>query len=75
VVKSTSSGVIEAKPTLFFLERYMPAYTAEWDSFVTAVTKGTKMPVTLAEGVNALAMAEAATLSAKEGKPVRIEDV
>ena len=33
------------------------------------------MPVTLEEGVNALAMAEAATLSAKEGKPVRMRDV
>lgn len=75
VVKSTRLGVTEAKPTLFFLERYMPAYAAEWDSFVSAVTNGTKMPVTLEEGVNALAMAEAATLSAKEGKPVRMRDV
>jgi len=75
VVKSTRLGVTEAKPTLFFLERYMPAYAAEWDSFVSAVTKGTKMPVTLEEGVNALAMAEAATLSAKEGKPVGMRDV
>ncbi len=75
VVKSTRLGVTEAKPTLFFLERYMPAYAAEWDSFVSAVTNGTKMPVTLEEGVNALAMAEAATLSAKEGKPVGMRDV
>lgn len=75
VVKSTSAGVTEAKPTLFFLERYMPAYTAEWDSFVTAVTNATQMPVTLEEGINALAMAEAATLSLKEGKPVRMQDV
>ncbi|HEV8036667.1 inositol 2-dehydrogenase [Yoonia sp.] len=75
VVKSTKQGVTSAKPTFFFLERYMPAYTAEWDSFVTAVTKGTAMPVTLQDGVNALAMAEAATLSAKEGKPVSIADV
>jgi len=75
VIKSTKAGVTGAKPTLFFLERYMPAYTAEWDSFVTAVTQGTQVPVTLDEGVNALAMAEAATLSVKEGKPVRIEDV
>lgn len=75
VVKSTKHGVTGAKPTFFFLERYMPAYSAEWDSFVKAVTNGTPMPVSLEDGVNALAMAEAATLSAKEGKPVRIEDV
>lgn len=75
VVKSTKHGVTGAKPTFFFLERYMPAYTAEWDSFVKAVANGTPMPVSLEDGVNALTMAEAATLSAKEGKPVRIDDV
>lgn len=75
VVKSTKDGVAGAKPTYFFLERYMPAYTAEWDAFVTAVSTGGPVPATLEEGVNALAMAEAATLSAKEGKSVRIEDV
>jgi len=75
VVKSTNTGVSGAKPTLFFLERYMPAYSAEWDSFVSAVTNGTPMPVTLDDGVKALAMAEAATLSAATGAPVRMEDV
>jgi myo-inositol 2-dehydrogenase/D-chiro-inositol 1-dehydrogenase len=30
VVKSTTAGVTSAKPTYFFLERYMPAYAAEW---------------------------------------------
>jgi len=29
VVKSTAAGVIGAKPSYFFLERYMPAYAAE----------------------------------------------
>ncbi|MEO1780420.1 MAG: inositol 2-dehydrogenase, partial [Pseudomonadota bacterium] len=35
VVKSTRDGVTGAKPTYFFLERYMPAYEAEWSAFVT----------------------------------------
>ena len=30
VVKSTTAGVTSAKPTYFVLERYMPAYRAEW---------------------------------------------
>ena len=47
VVKSTKDGVIGAKPTYFFLERYMPAYIAEWASFVEAVLNKTAMPVTL----------------------------
>ncbi len=75
VVKSTTAGVTGAKPTYFFLERYMPAYAAEWAAFVTAVASGAPMPVTLDDGVAALAMAEAATQSAKSGKPVALAEV
>jgi len=75
VVKSTAAGVSAAKPTYFFLERYMPAYRAEWAAFVEAVTRGTTLPVTLEDGVAALAMAEAATRSAKTGAPVSLESV
>jgi myo-inositol 2-dehydrogenase/D-chiro-inositol 1-dehydrogenase len=72
VVKSTTAGVTAAKPTYFFLERYMPSYAAEWAAFVDAVNGGKSLPVTLADGVAALAMAEAATLSARTGKPVAL---
>ena len=72
VVKSTVAGVISAKPTYFFLERYMPAYRAEWAAFVTAVAEGMPLPVTLADGVAALAMAEAAARSLASGVPVRL---
>jgi myo-inositol 2-dehydrogenase/D-chiro-inositol 1-dehydrogenase len=75
VVKSTSVGVASAKPTYFFLERYMPAYAAEWAAFVEALNSGSKVPVTLDDGVAALAMAEAATLSAKAGAPVALASV
>lgn len=75
LVKSTSSGVTSAKPTYFFLERYMPAYATEWNAFVQAVTGGNAFPVTLDDGVAALAMAEAATRSAATGATVRLEDV
>jgi len=75
VVKSTADGVVGAKPTYFFLERYMSAYRAEWDAFVQAVLSGSAMPVTLAEGVAALAMAEAATRSAQLGRPVAMEEI
>ncbi len=75
VVKSTTGGVTGAKPTYFFLERYMPAYAAEWNAFVEAVTEGKPFPVTLDDGVAALVMAEAATRSVQTGKTVRLADV
>lgn len=75
VIKSTAAGVSSAKPVLFFLERYMPAYRAEWAAFVDALNAGTTMPVTLDDGVAALAMAEAATRSAQSNQPVRLADV
>jgi myo-inositol 2-dehydrogenase/D-chiro-inositol 1-dehydrogenase len=75
VVKSTSSGVTGAKPTYFFLERYMASYAAEWAAFVDAVTAGSALPVTLDDGITALAMAEAATRSAQSGETVSMADV
>ncbi|WP_341862588.1 inositol 2-dehydrogenase [Gymnodinialimonas sp. 57CJ19] len=75
MVKSTAAGVVSAKPVLFFLERYMPAYAAEWGAFVAAATSGEAMPVTLEDGVAALAMAEAATKSAQTGQPVNLADI
>lgn len=75
LVKSTSTGITSAKPTYFFLERYMPAYEAEWAAFVEAVTDAAELPVTLEDGIAALAMAEAATQSAKSGQPTKLKDV
>jgi len=75
VVKSTDKGVTGAKPTYFFLERYMAAYEAEWASFVDAVTNGTAMPVTLSDGIDALATAEAATRSAQSAMPVKLAEI
>lgn len=72
VVRSTAAGVTGAKPTWFFLERYMPAYAAEWDAFVQAVRAGAAPPVTLQDGINALALAEAATRSAATGATVAV---
>jgi myo-inositol 2-dehydrogenase/D-chiro-inositol 1-dehydrogenase len=75
LIKSTAAGVTKAKPVLFFLERYLPAYRAEWSAFISALTGGPPVPVTLADGVLALAMAEAATQSAKTGLPVLLADI
>jgi len=75
VSKATKSGVVSAKPEFFFLERYMRAYSEEWVAFVEAVNVGSALPVTLDDGVNALAVAEAATRSAKSGETVKVASV
>jgi len=75
VVKSTAQGVQSAKPTYFFLERYMAAYSAEWNAFLTALADHSPMPVGLDDGVAALVMAEAATLSAQQGRPVSLSEI
>jgi myo-inositol 2-dehydrogenase/D-chiro-inositol 1-dehydrogenase len=73
VTRATAEGVTAAKPVLFFLERYMRAYEAEWSAFVNAVKDGAAMPVTIQDGVNALALAEAANMSRVEGRTVTVE--
>lgn len=72
VSKATAAGVESAKPQFFFLERYMRAYAAEWAAFVQAVNAGSPLPVTLEDGIGALAVAEAATESARTGRPVPV---
>lgn len=72
VSKATKQGVTSAKPEFFFLERYMRAYASEWDAFVAAILDGAAIPVSLKDGVAALALAEAATASAKSGQPVSL---
>ena len=75
VSKATTAGIVSAKPEYFFLERYMRSYSAEWAAFVEALTKGRAVPVTLDDGVNALAVAEAATRSQKSGATVDLASV
>ena len=75
VVKSTNAGVLSAKPKYFFLERYIDAYRAEWDAFVKSINDDEPIPVTLEDGVAALAMAEAATQSQNTGKSIQLKEV
>lgn len=70
--RSTAAGVVSAKPVHFFLERYMRAYQIEWRAFVDAVVDGKEVPATVQDGVNALALAEAANISLREGRTVEL---
>lgn len=54
----------------FFLERYEAAYRAELDAFVTAVLDRVPAGPTGEDGLRALLLADAATESARSGRPV-----
>jgi myo-inositol 2-dehydrogenase/D-chiro-inositol 1-dehydrogenase len=69
------NGAVSAKPEYFFLERYMRAYEPEWAAFVEAVEDGKPVPVSLADGVLALAVAEAATKSSQSGLTVNLNSI
>jgi myo-inositol 2-dehydrogenase/D-chiro-inositol 1-dehydrogenase len=72
VTKATKDGVTGARPEFFFLERYMRAYSIEWSAFVEAIAFGSALPVSLDDGVNALAVAEAASRSLATGQSVSL---
>ncbi|VAW16454.1 Myo-inositol 2-dehydrogenase 1 [hydrothermal vent metagenome] len=75
VIKSTLDGINSAKPEYFFLERYMRSYGIGWASFVDAVLDGKAIPVSVSDGVNALAIAEAAGLSLAQGRAVELDPI
>ena len=68
----TARAVSTDLPEPFFLERYRAAYAHEIAHFFEAVTRGTPVRTTIADGVKALELAEAATRSWREGRAVRV---
>jgi myo-inositol 2-dehydrogenase/D-chiro-inositol 1-dehydrogenase len=58
----------------FFMTRYTEAYANEIATFVEAVEKGRKPAPTGEDGLIALAMAEAALRSVKEGRTVKMSE-
>lgn len=72
VSRATAAGVVSAKPVYFFLERYLRAYEEEWRQFIDAVESGSPPPVSVQDGVNAIALAEAANISLVEERTIRV---
>ena len=60
------------KPEDFFLERYRHAYAQEMAHFFDALSQGTPLRTTVHDGLKALELAEAATLSWREGRVVTL---
>ncbi len=59
----------------FFLERYTDSYRLEWLAFTEYALHGGPSPVSGADGRAPIVMAMAAGLSAKEGRPVRLDEI
>jgi myo-inositol 2-dehydrogenase/D-chiro-inositol 1-dehydrogenase len=72
---SGTGGVTGEKPLFFFLERYMQAYAAEVTQFIEAIVSGGEVPVTAQDGLEAVRIALAAGQSAKERRPVRLDEI
>jgi len=58
-----------------FLVRFDQAYRAEFAAFLDVARGGRPSPCTAADGLAALRVAEAATLSLHEHRPVRVEEI
>lgn len=56
----------------FFLDRYMPAYAAELDSFVTSIEEGRPFSPSFEDGRAALVLAEAAGASLNSHATVEV---
>jgi len=74
-VISNADGVTSEKPKLFFLERYMGAYTAEVHSFIQAVENDTPTEVGVVDGLKPVLIGLAAKLALKENRPVKIKEI
>jgi len=72
VVSHTATHIAHDLPEHFFLERYRDAYAAEIAHFFDALVAGTPVRTTIADGIKALELAEAAARSWREGQAVAV---
>jgi len=71
VVQSDASGVHADKPEHFFLQRYREAYRLELAHFFETLQSGGTFRTTIADGVAAQRLADAASESLKSGQAIR----
>ena len=63
------------EPWQFFMDRFADAFRAELTTFTEVVAGTRTSPCTVADGVEASLIAEAATVSFREHRPVRLEEI
>lgn len=69
---ATEAGFLSAPAQPFFLERYAAAYRAEMLHFVSSLQSGAMPSPTLADGLAAQILADAAATSLATGRPVTV---
>ncbi|MCG5216779.1 Gfo/Idh/MocA family protein [Streptosporangium soli] len=76
-VPLTSSEGLQppGEPWPDFVTRFRPAYVAELDAFLLAAQGDAESPCTIEDALAALLIAEAAELSRREGRRVRVAEV
>ena len=76
-IRSTEPGAAYpgGDPHRFFMDRFQPAFRAEFETFLDVVAGKRPSPCTVADGLEADWIAEACARSAAEHRPVRIEEV
>jgi myo-inositol 2-dehydrogenase/D-chiro-inositol 1-dehydrogenase len=72
---SDASSVRTDLPLNFFMDRYTESFAAEVTEFVSAVQRGTPVPVTAFDGRQPVAIGLAAMLSYRERRPVRVSEL
>lgn len=72
---SNENGVTYEKPVLFFLERYLDAYAREITAFIDCIENNTPAPMDVWDGLKPVLIAQAATISCKEGRPVKMSEI
>jgi myo-inositol 2-dehydrogenase / D-chiro-inositol 1-dehydrogenase len=76
-IRSTEPGATypTGDPHRFFMDRFQPAFRAEFEIFLDVAAGKRPSPCTVADGLEADWIAEACARSVKEHRPVRIEEV
>ena len=72
---ATAGGYTRPPLHDFFMTRYVDAYAAEIAAFVAGVADGAPLTPSGADGLAALALAEAALASVESGRAVRVADI
>ncbi len=75
VAHFTGGAVTEAEVIPGWHERFADSYIAELDVLAAAITHGEKVHATLADGLRAQAVAEAAVESIRDNRPVAIDRI
>ncbi len=70
-----AKGIHRSLPLHFFLERYEEAYKNEMADYIKSLQNGDDVPVGGEDGLQSLKIGLAALKSAKENRPVRIDEI